>query len=188
MRIHLLRTEPLVSELRDQQVDGEAQAAYMLATSLFFVAAYYVGLIAAGQPLWSLASLLEGLAISVINIYGIFKCLEAAGGRGNRLFAVQLSCLYVPVVITTYIPIWTAFWVIRIGFYQSVVALSEGHSQLAIGLAEAGTDVFGMLGFLATTGALAITYARLVRLVSKVQMANSLASLSLQQTAARPLN
>jgi hypothetical protein len=168
--------------------DGEAQAAYMLATSLFFVAAYYVGLIATGQPLWSLASLLEGLAISVVNICGIFKCLETAGGRNNRSFAVQLTCLYVPVVITTYIPIWTAFWVIRIGFYQSVVALSAGHRQLAIGLAEMGTDVVGLLGLLATVGALAITYARLARLIGQVQLPSSRANPSLQRTATRPLN
>ena len=188
MRIHLLGTAALVQELRAHEIDGEEQAAYVLSTALFFTFTYYSGLVAAGQPLWSFASFLEGAAISVIHIYGIFKCLEAAGGRENKSFVLQLSCLYVPVAITTDLTAWISFWLIRAVFGSSVLALSESHSQLAIGLASAGADAFGLLAFVATTGSLAIIYVRLAKLLAEVQVGHSTADPTFQWTAAPPLN
>ena len=59
MKLHLLRTEPLVQELARHAVSGEQQAHYVIASLLFYFLIYYSGLFAASSLPLSLPSLLE---------------------------------------------------------------------------------------------------------------------------------
>ena len=170
MKLHLLSTKPLVHELAAGTVDAEQQAYYIIANAVFYALVYYSGLVAASSWPLSLPSLLEFVVVVAISIYGVFQAYEASGGKGSSSFLVEFTCLFVPVAITTYLPIWIVYWVIRIGFGPFLISLSESHTQLAVNLSQIGTDFFGLLGFLANVGALAFSYWRVVRLVRRVRL------------------
>ena len=169
MSLHLFSTKKLVAELAERRVTAEQQAHYLIVNSVFFSVLTYSGLLTASSPALSLPALLEFCVIVAISIVGIFRAYEAARGHGEGSFLVDFSCLFVPVSITTYLPVWVAYWAVRVSFTPTLISLSESHSQFAVNLLRMGSDFFGLLGFLATVGSLFISYRRVVSLLHSVQ-------------------
>jgi hypothetical protein len=173
--MHLLRTAPLVKALGRRAVSAEERASYLLASFLAFNVIYYSGLAIGTADPWSVPSLIEAAAIILINIVGVVKTFDASGGKSNDDYVAEFTCLYVPVAITTYVVVWGLYWLLRFGFHESLLALSQTHFQFAVNLGRLGTDLFGFLTFFANVAALFITYARLTRLLAYVQQAKSAA-------------
>lgn len=169
--MHLLRTAPLVDALSHRAVSAEERAMYLLASFVVFNAIYYSGLAASSAPLWSPASFIEAAAIILVNVLGVVKTFDASGGKSNPDYVAEFTCLYVPVSITTYLGVWGVYWLLRVGFQESLVALSESNLQFAINLSNMGADFFVLLTFMANVLALAITYIRINRLLAHVQQA-----------------
>ena len=170
MRLHLFSSKALATELAKGQVDVESQAHYLWISFVIFNLLYYSGLAITVAPLWSLPSILEAAALIAINIFGVFQAFEAAGGKENKSFLVEFTCLYVPIATTTLLPVWLAYWAIRIGFHNTLLALMEDRSQFVSNLLRMGTDFIGLLTFLATVLALALSYWRMVRFLRIVQL------------------
>jgi len=169
MRLHLFSSKALVVELANERVDTESQAHYLWISFVLFNLVYYSGLAITVAPLWSVPSLLEAISLIAINIFGVFYAFEASGGRSNRNFLVEFTCLYVPTTVTTLVPIWLGYWAIRIAFHETLVSLMEGHSQFVFNLARIGADFISLLTFMATTLALAVPYWRMTRALRVVQ-------------------
>ena len=163
--MHLLSAKKLVHELAADAVTTEQQAQYMLVGFAIWNIAFYSGLIVSGSNVWSLPSVLEGVAVIAINVFGVFQAYEAAGGRDSRSFIVDFTCLYVPVTITTIVPVWAIYWAVRLGFEGLLVSLYESHSQFVVNLHRMGIDFFGLLSLLAVVLVLAVTYWRITSLL-----------------------
>ncbi len=169
--MHLFRTQPLVAQLAQDGVDAEKRAHYLLASFLVFNVAYSSSLaISAGAP-WTVPGTIEAVALALINILGIVKAFDAGGGKSNRDFIAQFTCLYVPTAITTLLAVWIPYWLLRIGFYESILSFSASHAQFAVNLASIGTDLFGFLTFMASIGTPAIIFYRVAKALAKVQAA-----------------
>ena len=172
MAIHLFNARKLARELNLNQVGPRDRGYYLLASFLMFTFFYYLGLMP-DNPLWSGISIIEGLVITLVTIFGLAKAYEAAGGDENPEFVVQFTCLYVPVSITTILVVWSLFWGTSVLFRESIKALSESHLQFAINLSRIGGDVFGALVFLAAVSTQGITFYRITRLFSVVRSQGS---------------
>jgi hypothetical protein len=133
-----------------------------------FTAAYYSGL-ASGNPTWTLPSTLEGLTIAAITVVGIVKAFDASGGEESNDFIAQFTCLYVPISISTMLVVWSLFWVIIIGFRESLVAISQSHMQFAVNLSRLGVDMFSFLTFAAAVTVQAATFYRITRSLADVR-------------------
>lgn len=107
--MHLLRTRPLIAKLAAGQVSNTEKAYYLLASFLMFTLAYYSGFVS-GHQVWTLPSILEGLAIAGITVLGVVKAFDASGGEEGTDFIAQFTCLYVPISITTMLVVWSLFW------------------------------------------------------------------------------
>ena len=169
MRLHLVNAKALAGELARGEVDPEAQAHYLWIGFVFFNVIYYAGLAITIAPLWSLPSFFEAVAAIAINIFGVFQSFEAAGGRANRSFLVEFTCLYVPVTITTLVAVWALYWAVRVVFHNALVGFAADGSRFALNLAQIGTDLVGFLTFAAATAGLGLGYWRMVRLLRTVQ-------------------
>lgn len=93
---------------------------------------------------------------------------QQAGGE-SRSFLIDFTCLSVPVSITTPLGVWGLYWVIRIGFFNLLTALSESHFQFARNLMMIGADFFGLLVFVAIVSIQVIVFWRIVRLLRIVR-------------------
>ena len=169
--MQLLRTKPVVEALIADSVSAEERAKYLLASFLVFNAAYYSGLVVAGAELWTPLSLMEAAVVVALNIVGVVKTFDAAGGKTNTDFIAQFTCLYVPVSVTTLVAVWGVYWLMRMSFTPTLVELSRSNMQFALNLASLGTDLLGFLAFVANVGVLAITYGRLHKLLARVREA-----------------
>ena len=169
MSIHLFNSRAAARELARADLSPERQAQYLLVGLLIYLVASYSGLMIATAPLWSMASLLEAAALVLVNVLGVTQVLDAAGGPRSRRFLQDFTCLYVPVSVTSLLVIWSAYWVIRIGFVEGLLALSTSGSRFALNLAAIGTDFLGLLGFLCSVGTQVLVYYRLVRLQRLVE-------------------
>lgn len=169
--LEFLQISQLVDRLARRTVSAEERAMYLLASFLVFNVIYYSGLAASSAPLWSPASFIEAAAIILVNVLGVVKTFDASGGKSNPDYVAEFTCLYVPVSITTYLGVWGVYWLLRVGFQESLVELSESNLQFAINLGNIGADFFVLLTFLANVLALAITYMRINRLLARVQQA-----------------
>jgi hypothetical protein len=109
------------------------------------------------------------LAIALVHLIGISKCLDSAGGRPNQRFLLEFSCLYPAVSLTSIAAVGGAHWLIRLGFEEAIQRLSVSNMGLAINLSSIGTDLFGLLLFVANVGLQALIYWRLQRLLLEVQ-------------------
>jgi len=168
MKLHLLSANALAEELARGAVNAEQQAHYVIASIVFYFSLYYSGLAAASSLPLTLPSLLELAVVVAVSIFGVFQAFEASGGKSSTSFLVNFTCLFVPVSITTYLPVWLAYWAIRLSFTPALIALSDSHAQFAVNLSRLGTDFFGLLGFVATVGGLVISYWRVVHLMRQV--------------------
>lgn len=167
--MHLLRTTHLVTQLSRRAVSNEERAKYLLASFLVFNVVYYSGLAVGTAAPWSMPSVIEAIAVVLINVVGVVKGFDASGGKENPDFVVEFTCLYVPVSITTVATVWGCYWALRLGFHESIMALAQSNFQFATNLAALGTDLFGFLTFLANVCVPAITYYRLCGTLSKVR-------------------
>jgi len=163
MKLRLFSTKALARDLATSEVPPEAQAVYLLASFVMFTVAYYSGLVVSGAPVWTLPSFLEALAIGAITVLGISNAFNAGGGRANKSFLVDFTCLYVPVSITTMLVVWGVYWCIRLAFPEVLTSLATRDWQFARNLATLGTDFFGLLTFLANLAVQAITYGRITQ-------------------------
>jgi hypothetical protein len=171
--MHLLRTAPLVEALGRRAVTAEERAKYLLASFLAFNLIYYSGLAIGSDVPWSAPSVIEGVAVVGLNIFGIANTYEASGGRDNPDYVAEFTCLYVPVSITTFGVVWGVYWILRWAFHESILAFSESHVQFAVNLSRIGTDLFGFLTFFANVVCLFIAYWRMSRLLRRVREAKS---------------
>lgn len=166
--MHLFRTTNLVTQLSRRGVPNEDKAKYLLASFLVFIVVYYSGVAVSTAAPWSMPSVIEALAVVLINVVGIVKVFDASGGKENPDFIVEFTCLYVPVSITTVACVWGGYWALQLGFHESILKLAQSNFQFATNLAAFGTDLFGFLTFLANVCVPAITYYRLCNLLAKV--------------------
>lgn len=169
--MHLFRTTPLVHQLARQDLTPELQARYLLASLVFYILVYYSGLVVSGALPWTWPSLLEAAALIGINMLGMVRCLDAAGGNDNPAFLVEFTCLSLPVGITTLLPVWALYWLTTWGFGESLVALSASHMQFAMNLHALGSDLFGFLSFVAILSVQFLSYWRLAGLLRRVRQA-----------------
>lgn len=174
--MHFFRTAPLVESLGRRAVSAEERAKYLLASFLAFNVIYYSGLAIGTDVPWSVSSAIEAVAIIGINIVGVVKTFDASGGKENPDYVAEFTCLYVPVVVTTYGVVWGVYWLLRWAFHESILAFSQSHFQFAVNLGRIGTDLFGFLTFFANVASLFITYTRLAGLLARVRKAKSVGS------------
>ncbi len=169
--MHLFRTRPVVIALAGDAISAEQRAYYLLAGFLLWNVAYYSGLVTSGTAPWSFPYIAELLAVILINIIGVVATFDAAGGKSNKQFVVDFTCLYVPVSITTLLGFWGAYWLLQLGFRESIMLVAQSNMQFAVNMSTLGFDAFSSLAFAATVGSLAVTYYRLAKLLAQVQAA-----------------
>ncbi len=169
--MHLLRTRPLVSALASGNLSAEQRAHYLLASFLVFNIAYYSGFVASGTVPWTPPYIAESLAVVLINIVGVVATFDASGGKSNKQYVIDFTCLYVPVSVTTLLVFWGIYWVLRIGFHEALMNLPHSNIQFAINMSKIGFEGFSLLAFVATIGSLIVTYIRLTKLLASVRMA-----------------
>jgi hypothetical protein len=169
--MHLLRTSSLVTQLSRRAVSSEERAKYLLASFLVFNVVYYSGLAVSTAEPWSVPNGIEAVVVVLVNIIGVVKAFDASGGKDNPDFVAEFTCLYVPVSVTTVAAVWGAYWALRIGFHESILAFAQSNFRFATNLAALGTDLFGFLTFLANAGVLGVTYYRLSNLLAQVHEA-----------------
>jgi hypothetical protein len=167
--MHLFRARPLIAPLASGALSAEQRAHYLLASFLIFNLAYYSGFVASGTAPWTFPYIAEALAVILINIVGIVATFDAAGGKANKQFITDFTCLFVPVSVTTLLVFWGAYWALRVVFREAVMGLAESNMQFAMNLANLGFDGFALLAFIATVGSLAVTYIRLSKLLRAVR-------------------
>ncbi|MCB4358177.1 hypothetical protein [Quatrionicoccus australiensis] len=166
--IHFFNSKRLARELASGEVSSRQRSYYLLAASLSSAAFGYSGLVSA-NPLWSWLSLYEAVVVAFITVVGLSRAYDAAGGDASSDFIAQFMCLSLPINITTTLPVWGCFWLITIVFRQTLIALAESHSELAINLSHIGGSFFGLLAFLAVAITEAIFFYRIVRLLGAVR-------------------
>jgi hypothetical protein len=169
--MHLFRTSPLVLRLASRSVSAEERAKYLLASFLLFNVAYYSGFVLSTALPWTVPSALEAAMVMGLNILGVVKSFDASGGSRNADFLTEFTCLYVPVSVTTLLAVWGSYWVLTVGFREALMATFPTHSQFALNLSYVGVDLFGFLTLAANVGVVAITFARLTKLLSEVRYA-----------------
>ncbi|KPF41551.1 hypothetical protein IP80_21140 [beta proteobacterium AAP65] len=169
--MHLIRTRPLIQALASGNVSAEKRAQYLLASFVIFNVAYYSGLVVAGTAPWTPPYIAEALAVIIINVVGVVTTFDASGGKSNKQYIIDFTCLYVPVSVTTLLGFWGCYWILRIGFHEAIMAMSQSNLQFAINMSQLGFDGFALLAFVATIGSLAVTYVRLAKLLAAVRAA-----------------
>jgi hypothetical protein len=167
--MHLLRARPLIPVLASGALSAEQRAYYLLASFLVFNLAYYSGFVTSGSAPWTFPYIAEALAVVVINIVGVVAAFDASGGKKNKQFISDFTCLYVPVSVTTLLVFWGAYWIIHMAFHEAVMGLAQSDMQFAMNMANLGFNGFALLAFLATVGSLAVTYIRLIKLLQAVR-------------------
>ena len=171
--MHLFRTRPVIEQLSRGSMNAETRAHYLLASFLIFNVAYSSGLaIGAGAP-WTVPGTIEAIALALVNILGIVKAFDAAGGESNKDFIAEFTCLYVPAAVTTLLAVWLPYWLLRVAFRESLLSYTTSHDQFAVNLAAIGTDIFGFLTFLASVGTPAIIFYRVSNALARIRSAKS---------------
>ena len=169
--MHLFRTRPLINALASGILSAEQRAYYLLASFLVFNVAYYTGFVAAGAEPWTPPYIAEFIAIVLTNILGVVATFDASGGKSNKQYVIDFTCLYVPVSVTTMLAFWGGYWVLRITFHEVIMAMPHSNMQFAINMIKLGFEGFSLLAFAATIGSLVVTYARLTKLLAAVRAA-----------------
>lgn len=166
--MHFLRTRPLAAKLANDQVTKTEKAHYLLASFLMFTVAYYSGFVSA-NIVWTLPSILEGLAIATITCIGVVKAFDAAGGADADDFIAQFTCLYVPITISTLLVVWSLYWALTLGFREALIAISESHMQFALNLSRLGANMFDFMSFSAAVTVQVVTFYRMTGLLAQIR-------------------
>jgi hypothetical protein len=179
MPIRLLNARRLAEELGRGDVSSRTKGYYLFAGFVLWLVINATGFTTA-SPLWSWMSVIETAALLLITVLGFSYAYDAAGGDENPDFVAQFTCLYVPVSITTVLAVWAAYWAVRFGFRESIVAISESRMAFAISLGRIGSSLFGALVMLAVLLVQAITLYRITKLLRIMRSQRSAVN-SLQQ-------
>lgn len=168
MTIHILNAKKVADDISKNAISSKEKSYYLLGTFLVFIPFYYSGFVYS-NPLWSWLSMYEALVVAVINVVGLNKAYEAAGGESNQNFVTEFTCLYVPVSVTTISLVWLSYWVISYAFRESLIKLSSSHLEIAMKLSNIGSDLFGLLIFLASVLVPFITFYRIKKLFHVIE-------------------
>jgi hypothetical protein len=171
--MHLFRTRPVVIALASDAISAEQRAYYLLAGFLLWNVAFYSGLVTSGTMPWSFPYIAEFLALVVVNVFGVVATFDASGGKSNKQYVIDFTCLYVPVSITTLLGFWGVYWLLQLGFREAIMLLAQSGVQFALNMSALGFDAFSLLAFAATVGSQAVTYYRLTKLLNQVHAARS---------------
>jgi hypothetical protein len=169
--MHLFRATPLVAPLAKREVGGREQGWYLLASFLAFSIPGYAGLMPSSGPGYSWAIGFEAWFYVAIATFGVITARDAAGGESNRDFITEFTCLYVPVAITTLVPVWGAYWLLVWQLQDQLAEWSWSNSQFIRNLRGIGTDLFGLLTLVAHIVGNSIIYFRICRLLRQVRAA-----------------
>jgi hypothetical protein len=167
--MHFFRTQPVVTALASGSFSAEQYAYYLLAGFLLWNVASYTGLVTAGTSPWTFPYVAEFLAVVLINIVGVVTTFDAAGGKTSRQYVLDFTCLYVPVSVTTLLAFWGVYWIIQIGFRETIMIAAQSDMQFALNMSKLGFDAMSFLAFIATVGSLAVTYYRMAKLLAHVR-------------------
>jgi hypothetical protein len=106
-----------------------------------------------------------------IATFGVIAARDAAGGDSNRDFITEFTCLYVPVAITTLVPVWGAYWLLVWLFQDRLAEWSWSNAQFIQNLRGIGSDLFGLLTLVAHVVGNSIIYLRICKLLRQVRAA-----------------
>jgi hypothetical protein len=168
MTIRIFNARKVADDISKNVISPKEKAYYLLGTFLLFIPFYYSGFVYS-NPLWSWLSIYEAIVIIFITVVGLNKTYEAAGADSNQNFVTEFTCLYVPVSITTIFLVWLSYWSIGYAFRESLINLSSSHLEIAVKLSNIGSDLFGLLIFLASVFIPSITFYRIKKLFHVIQ-------------------
>jgi len=168
MTIHIFNARKAADDISKNVISPKEKSYYLLGTFLLFIPFYYSGFVYT-NPLWSWLSIYEAFVVVFITVVGLNKTYEAAGAESNQHFVTEFTCLYVPVSITTISLVWLSYWVIGYAFRESLIKLSSSHLEIAVKLSNIGSDLFGLLIFLASVLVPFITFYRIKKLFHVIQ-------------------
>lgn len=180
MAIRLFDAKRLAEELGRGEVSPRTRGYYLFASFALWLGINASGLVTASPP-WTWMSVIEAAAVLLITVLGFSYSYDAAGGDENPDFVAQFTCLYVPVLTTTVLAVWTAYWAVSLGFRESIIAMSESRLSFAINLSRIGSSLFGALVMLAVLLVQAITFYRITKLFRIVRSQHGAVVKSLQQ-------
>jgi hypothetical protein len=161
--MHLINAKKLAVELGRGEITLRDKGYYLFAGFVMWLLIGASGFTTL-SPMWSWTSFIETAALIMVYLIGFSYVYEAAEGDQNPDFVVQFTCLYVPVSITTVAFVWSFYWIITLGFRQSIIALSESHFQFAINLSRIGGNLFDVLVILAVLMVQVLTFYRITKL------------------------
>ena len=168
MTIHIFNARKVADDISKNVISPKEKSYYLLGTFLLFIPFYYSGFVYT-NPLWSWLSIYEAFVVTFITIVGLNKTYEAAGADSNQNFVTEFTCLYVPVSITTISLVWLSYWGIGYAFRESLIKLSSSHLEIAVKLSNIGSNLFGLLIFLASVLIPFITFYRIKKLFHVIQ-------------------
>ncbi len=172
MPVHLLRAKPLVEELASDAVSARDQAVYFAASCVLWLLPGYLFIMPAPNfDAWSVPFGLwfyELFALGAVYVLGTFNCLSQCRVDPRRNFLIDLSCLYVPVSLTTLIAVWAIFHVYAwlIPWWLTSLTFAN-RPPYAIELLYSAR-VFDLLRFLAVVGGVFIVFMRVARHMDRV--------------------
>lgn len=107
----------MAEELAGYKVEASDQAAYVAASFVAWLIPYYFFLYPepyAGNEKWFWGMwAYSAFMMVVVNIFGVYKCLNACEVEPKKNFLVDFSCLYLPVSVTTLIGVWAVYYLYR---------------------------------------------------------------------------
>jgi|JI10StandDraft_1071094.scaffolds.fasta_scaffold40733_1 hypothetical protein len=169
--MHLINASPLILPLAKREVDGREQGRYLLASFLVFSIPGYAGLLPSSGAGYSWALGFEAWFYIAIATFGVIAARDAAGGEKNKDFISEFTCLYVPVSITTLVPVWAAYWLLVWLLQDQLAQWSWSNAQFIQNLRGIGSDLFGLLTLVAHIVGNSVLYLRICKLLRKVQAA-----------------
>ncbi|MDR0247813.1 MAG: hypothetical protein LBI16_05420 [Burkholderiales bacterium] len=163
--IRLFNAKRLAQELGRKELGPRVLGYYLAAGALLFIPLSYSGFTYVGQPLWSWLSIYEGFAIFAITVWGFSASYFASGGDDNPNFITEFICLSVPVFFTTTLIVWSVFWGITIGLRECYELYEYQFFRNLYSMAySTGSNLQGLLNFLAVVSTQAIGFYRITKL------------------------
>ncbi len=167
--MNLFRTPPLERALAARSLNSRAQARYLIGSFLVFVVPGYLGLLPSSGAGYTIALAFEAWFYIAITVLGITTAREAAGGDANPTFITEFTCLYLPIAITTLLPVWSLYWLCVWQFGDTLAFWSWSGMQFTENLRAINTDLIGLITFVAHVAANSLIYWRICRALRRVQ-------------------
>jgi hypothetical protein len=146
---HWLMPRELATRLGRGKVPNREVAYFMLGNMLLGIAIYYSGVVW-GNPPWTFLSMWEAALVTIVIVFGMVHCFEAAGGDANDRFAADFNCLSFPISLWTNIAIWSGFWLISWAYRKWMPVLIPANSDFA----ETLVRTWGMIDWFLTMAAI----------------------------------